>query len=216
MIRSAIESFKNLVEDFKNELESVEVLIEEGFPEMDIADRIKAITLDNFMNACYTNTIISASIISAIEVNSISAIEAKSEKELAKQFVETLKSSVDQAFINIPHLINLLKELFDKVLQGYLEGEKGPMNRSIRDFFGVISMLSSSIMLIAAVEDTLGDPKDGVAQKKMQDVVAVLCYDAFDQKDDLARNKEYMKEKLNYFKNSMLIAGDKNGQESEE
>jgi hypothetical protein len=44
----------------------------------------------------------------------------------------------------------------------------------------------------------------------------VLCYDAFDQKDDLARNKEYMKEKLNYFKNSMLIAGDKNGQESEE
>lgn len=208
MIRSAIESFKNLVEDFKNELESVEVLIEEGFPEMDIADRIKAITLDNFMNACYANTIISASI--------ISAIEAKSEKELAKQFVETLKSSVDQAFINIPHLINLLKELFDKVLQGYLEGEKGPMNRSIRDFFGVISMLSSSIMLIAAVEDTLGDPKDGVAQKKMQDVVAVLCYDAFDQKDDLARNKEYMKEKLNYFKNSMLIAGDKNGQESEE
>lgn len=204
MIRSAIESFKNLVEDFKNELESVEVLIEEGFPEMDIADRIKAITLDNFMNACYANTIISASI--------ISAIEAKSEKELVKQFAETLKSSVD----NIPHLINLLKELFDKVLQGYLEGEKGPMNRSIRDFFGVISMLSSSIMLIAAVEDTLGDPKDGVAQKEMQEVVAVLCYDAFDQKDDLARNKEYMKEKLNYFKNSMLIAGDKNGQESEE
>lgn len=208
MIRSAIESFKSQVEDLKNKLESVEVLIEEGFPEMDIADRIKAITLDNFMNACYTNTIISASI--------ISAIEAKSEKELAKQFAGTLKSSVDQASINIPHLINLLKELFDKVLQGYLEGEKGPMNRSIRDFFGVISMLSSSIMLIAAAEDTLGDPKDGVAQKKMQDVVAVLCYDAFDQKDDLARNKEYMKEKLNYFKNSMLIAGDKNGQESEE
>lgn len=208
MIRSAIESFKNQVEDLKNELESVEVLIEEGFPEMDIADRIKAITLDNFMNACYANTIISASI--------ISAIEAKSEKELAKQFAETLKSSVDQALINIPHLINLLKELFDKVLQGYLEGEKGPMNRSIRDFFGVISMLSSSIMLIAAAEDTLGDPKDGVAQKEMQDVVAMLCYDAFDQKDDLARNKEYMKEKLNYFKNSMLIAGDKNGQESEE
>lgn len=208
MIRSAIESFKSQVEDLKNELESVEVLIEEGFPEMDIADRIKAITLDNFMNACYANTIISASI--------ISAIEAKSEKELAKQFAETLKSSVDQALINIPHLINLLKELFDKVLQGYLEGEKGPMNRSIRDFFGVISMLSSSIMSIAAAEDTLGDPKDGVAQKKMQDVVAMLCYDAFDQKDDLARNKEYMKEKLNYFKNSMLIAGDKNGQESEE
>lgn len=208
MIRSAIESFKSQVEDLKNELESVEVLIEEGFPEMDIADRIKAITLGNFMNACYANTIISASI--------ISAIEAKSEKELAKQFAETLKSSVDQALINIPHLINLLKELFDKVLQGYLEGEKGPMNRSIRDFFGVISMLSSSIMSIAAAEDTLGDPKDGVAQKKMQDVVAMLCYDAFDQKDDLARNKEYMKEKLNYFKNSMLIAGDKNGQESEE
>lgn len=83
MIRSAIESFKNQVEDFKNELESVEVLIEEGFPEMDIADRIKAITLDNFMNACYANTIISASI--------ISAIEAKSEKELVKQFAETLK-----------------------------------------------------------------------------------------------------------------------------
>lgn len=204
MIRSAIESFKNQVEDLKNELESVEVLIEEGFPEMDIADRIKAITLDNFMNACYANTIISASI--------ISAIEAKSEKELVKQFAETLKSSVD----NIPHLINLLKELFDKVLQGYLEGEKGPMNRLIRDFFSVISMLSSSIMSIAAAEDTLGDPKDGVAQKEMQEVAAVLCYDAFEQKDDLARNKEYMKEKLNYFKNSMLIAGDKNGQESEE
>ncbi|MHA1329477.1 MAG: hypothetical protein ACTSR2_00235 [Candidatus Hodarchaeales archaeon] len=179
-------TLKEHVNKFRDILDTVSALIEEGHPELEILDKLNNIAHQILFDICYSCTMVKSAIGASIQ----SENEAEASKVLGNLIAESSNVAVGIFKNGIKELEKISQRLCEKIQ----EGSQRPANELMPDFATALSIIVNSYMICVFSEDALGVPvkgEDKEFKEGVQAVVSAMTLEMFNDPKRKQANKEY-------------------------